>query len=59
MKKRTIKRELQPGLYEHTRIATGARWWTVNSGRTTLLTFDEDYARLWLSRLLDTPPDCA
>ena len=54
--KETISRRLQPGLWQLWR-PSGAIVWMAMANGITLLSYSEDYARLWLSREQDQPED--
>jgi hypothetical protein len=59
MRELSISRRLQPGLWEVTRQSSGIRVWMAVANGITLLSYSEDYARLWLSREQDDPPEAA
>ena len=50
----SMSRVLQPGLIEVTRPRTGVQLWLASAKGVTLISYDEDYARLWLSRASDS-----
>ena len=55
-----ISRRIQPGLWVVTREDTDVQVWMACANGITLMSYSEDYARLWLSREHDNPePDDA
>lgn len=46
---------IQPGLWRVHRPDLSQEVWMAMANGITLVSFDEDYARLWLSREMDEP----
>lgn len=55
MREASISRRIQPGLWTVERPSSGVKVWMAMANGITLMSYSEDYARLWLSRELDDP----
>jgi hypothetical protein len=51
----SISQRIQPGLWKVYRQSTKVVVWMAIANGITLMSYSEDYARLWLSRELDDP----
>lgn len=61
MKEPSISRRIQPGLWTVERPSTGVKVWMALANGITYMSYDENNARLWLSREMDDtePPEAA
>lgn len=55
MREGTISQRIQPGLWKVQRPHTNVIVWMAMANGITLMSYSEDYARLWLSREQDQP----
>lgn len=55
MRMPSISERIQPGLWKVHRPDTNVVVWMAMANGITLMSYSEDYARLWLSREQDDP----
>jgi hypothetical protein len=55
MRPKSISQRIQPGLWKVHRADTDVVVWMAMANGITLMSYSEDYARLWLSREMDEP----
>lgn len=55
MREGSISQRIQPGLWKVHRNGTAVVVWMAMANGITLMSYSEDYARLWLSREQDDP----